>query len=78
MRSGSRCRGVLWDEDSQNWAVSLSPGNGDGEVQRQLGLFFTEEAAACAYDTLALQLWGPATPINFHSQGAKPCLRTSC
>ncbi len=61
------CRGVVWDEDSQKWAVCLSPG--DGTVEKQLGLFTTEEAAAGAYDALAVELWGPSTPTNFHSQG---------
>ena len=65
VRSG--CRGVVWDEDSQKWAVCLSPG--DGAVERQLGLFPTEAAAAGAYDALAIELWGPSTPTNFHSQG---------
>ena len=61
-------RGVVWDEDSQRWAVCLSPA--DGQPQKQLGLFYTEEAAACAYDQLALELWGPSTPTNFGSSGA--------
>ena len=67
MTACSDCRGVVWDEDSQKWAVCLSPG--DGAVERQLGLFPSEEAAAGAYDALAIELWGPSTPTNFHSQG---------
>ena len=67
MTSPAGCRGVVWDEDSQKWAVCLSPG--DGAVEKQLGLFTTEEAAAGAYDALAVELWGPSTPTNFHSQG---------
>ena len=61
------CRGVVWDEDSQKWAVCLSPT--DGQPQKQLGLFYTEEAAASAYDQLALELWGPSTPTNFGCSG---------
>lgn len=59
----------MWDEASQRWAVCLSPG--EGQPEKQLGLFYTEEAAACAYDTLATELYGPATPTNFHSHGAR-------
>jgi len=49
--------------------VCLSPG--EGAVEKQLGLFQSEEAAASAYDTLAIELWGPSTPTNFHPQGVK-------
>ena len=51
--------------------MCLSPA--DGQPQRQLGLFYTEEAAASAYDQLALELWGPSTPTNFGSSGAYSC-----
>ena len=61
------CRGVVWDEESQRWAVCLSPA--DGQPQKQLGLFYTEEAAASAYDQLAVELWGPSTPTNFGASG---------
>jgi hypothetical protein len=63
------CRGVVWDDASQRWAVCLS--HREGQPEKQLGLFYTEEAAACAYDTLAMELYGPATPTNFHSHGAR-------
>ena len=63
------CRGVVWDEDNQRWAVCLSPE--EGAVEKQLGLFQSEEAAASAYDTLAIELWGPSTPTNFRPQGVK-------
>ena len=49
--------------------MCLSPG--EGAVEKQLGLFQSEEAAASAYDTLAIELWGPSTPTNFHPQGVK-------
>ena len=76
MMPGAGCRGVVWDEDSTKWAVCLSPG--DGAVERQLGLFLTEEAAAGAYDALATELWGPSTPTNFHSQGTDTHACTGC
>lgn len=76
MMSHAGCRGVVWDEDSQKWAVCLSPG--DGAVERQLGLYTTEEAAAGAYDAQAIELWGPSTPTNFHSQGTGTRSRAWC
>jgi len=47
-------RGVVWDEDSQRWVLCPSPE--EGALEKQQGLFKSGEAAASAYDTLAIEL----------------------
>lgn len=54
---------MVWDTASQQWAVQMVVKEG-GDQQR-FGLFKSEEAAARAHDSIALELFGPAAATNF-------------
>jgi len=58
MMARNLCRGVVWDEDSQRWVLCLSPG--ERALEKQQGLFKCGEAAASAYNTLAIELLEPS------------------
>ncbi len=58
-------RGVVWDPDTQYWAVRLATRGGE---RRQFGMFDTEIEAAIAYDAAVLELFGSRTPTNFDSE----------
>ncbi|BDA43997.1 probable AP2-like ethylene-responsive transcription factor CRL5 [Coccomyxa sp. Obi] len=58
-------RGVVWDVETQHWAVRLATRGGE---RRQFGMFETEEQAAIAYDAAVLELFGPYTPTNFDTE----------
>jgi hypothetical protein len=60
-RGKSKYRGVSWDKVNEKWQARLRI-NGKAYCP---GRFPTEEAAARAYDVVALQVLGPAADLNF-------------
>jgi hypothetical protein len=57
----SKFKGVYWDKDREKWRAEIMR---DG-VRHKLGRFTSEEAAAVAYDSAALMLFGEFARINF-------------
>lgn len=60
--------GVSWDRCRNKWAAGITHMG----KRRGLGRFATEEAAARAYDTAALDLFGDFANLNFPENGATP------
>jgi hypothetical protein len=57
----SKYKGVYWDKDAKKWRAEVMR----DRVRHKLGRFNSEEAAAVAYDTAALMLFGEFARINF-------------
>jgi hypothetical protein len=61
--SSSQCFGVTWDKTNSSWKVRLT----DPQTKRlrSIGYFASEEDAARAYDSAAVQAHGPGAKRNF-------------
>lgn len=60
-RKLGKFKGIYWKESHQKWQAAICA---DG-VQKYLGLFSDEEAAALAYDAAAVLLFGEFAHLNF-------------
>lgn len=60
----SKYKGVCWDKDRNKWRVQISK---DGK-RHHVGSFLTEDDAARAYDSAAIELFGEYAYINMKGE----------
>ena len=64
--TGSKFKGVYWHSRAGKWAAQIHV----NDHPEYLGVFSTEEAAACAYDVAAISRFGEFAKLNFPAEAA--------